>query len=67
MDYMTLAQMAEHLGLKDATPLRRLCESGKLRAEKMGKTWLVPNDEVERYKRESLGKRGRRPKQERVI
>lgn len=60
---MTLTQMAEHLGLKDAAPLRRLCESGKLRAEKMGKTWLVPNEEVERYKRESLGKRGRRPKQ----
>jgi excisionase family DNA binding protein len=59
---MTLAQMAEYLGLKDSTPLRRLCESGKLQAEKMGKTWLVPNDEVERYRRESLGKRGRRPR-----
>lgn len=56
---MTLTQMAAHLGLKDATPLRRLCESGKLRAEKMGKTWLVANEEVERYKRENLGRRGR--------
>jgi excisionase family DNA binding protein len=60
---MTLAQMVEHLGLKDATPLRRLCESGKLRAEKMGKTWLVPNDEVERYRLENLGRRGRPSKQ----
>jgi len=56
---MTLTQMAKYLGLKDAAPLRRLCESGKLHAEKMGKTWLVPNTEVERYRKENLGKRGR--------
>jgi excisionase family DNA binding protein len=61
--WMTLAQMATALGLKDAAGLRRLCESGELRAEKIGKTWLVEDDEVDRYRRENLGKRGRPPKQ----
>jgi predicted GIY-YIG superfamily endonuclease len=60
---MTLAQMATALGLKDAAGLRRLCESGAIRAEKLWKTWLVPDDEVERYRLENLGKRGRPPKQ----
>lgn len=61
---MTLTEMAHSLGLKNTTPLRRLCESGALRAEKKGKTWLVPLDEVERYRQERLGKPGpksRRP------
>jgi excisionase family DNA binding protein len=55
---MTLTEMAHSLGLKDTAPLRRLCESGALRAEKKGKTWLVPLDEVERYRGERLGKPG---------
>lgn len=60
---MTLAQMAAALGLKDPAGLRRLCEAGAIRAEKIGKTWLVQEDEVERYRREHLGKRGRPPKE----
>ncbi len=59
---MTLTQMAERLGLKSTASLRLLCEAGRIEAEKLGKTWLVPDEEVERYRRESLGKRGRRPK-----
>lgn len=58
MEYMTLTQMAEKLGLKSTAALRRLCESGRIAAEKLGKTWLVEIREVERYKREQLGKRG---------
>jgi excisionase family DNA binding protein len=61
VEYMTLTEMAQSLGLKDATPLRRLCEAGKLRAEKKGKTWLVSLAEVERYRSERLGRRGRPP------
>jgi excisionase family DNA binding protein len=62
VDYMTLVEMAEAIGVKSTTALRRLCEQGALRAEKKGKTWLVPIKEVERYKRER--RRGRPPKEE---
>lgn len=57
VDYLTLVEMAEELGVKSTTALRRLCEAGVLRAEKKGKTWLIHTAEVERYKRER--KRGR--------
>ena len=57
---LTLVEMAEELGVKSTTALRRLCEAGVLRAEKKGKTWLIHTAEVERYKRER--KRGRPPK-----
>jgi excisionase family DNA binding protein len=59
MDFMTLVEMAESLGLKDTAPLRRLCEAGKLAAIKKGRDWFVPIAEVERYRSERLGKRGR--------
>jgi len=62
---MTLTEMAQRLGLKDPAGLRRLCEAGTLRAEKVGKTWLVTDAEVARYQREHSGKRGR-PRKERV-
>jgi hypothetical protein len=58
---MTLTEMAQRLELKDTAPLRRLCEAGILvGAEKKGKTWLVPMESVEWYRRERLGKRGTR-------
>lgn len=56
---MTLAQMAEALGLRDTAGLRRSIVAGRLRAELMGKTYIVKDAEVERYRRELLGKRGR--------
>jgi excisionase family DNA binding protein len=58
MDYMTLTEMAAALGLKGTASIRRLILDGKIRAEKMGKTWLVPLSEVERYRVDHLGKRG---------
>lgn len=61
VDYMTLVEMAQTLGVKSTTALRRLCESGTLQAEKKGKTWLVPIKEVERYKRERRRGRPRKP------
>lgn len=60
VEYLTLVEMAEELGVKSTTALRRLCETGVLRAEKKGKTWLIHEAEVKRYKRER--KRGRPPK-----
>jgi hypothetical protein len=62
--FMTLAQMAEALGLRDTAGLRRSIAAGRLRAELMGKTYIVKDAEVERYRRELLGKRGRPRKPE---
>lgn len=56
---MTLAQMADELGLRDTAGLRRSIAAGRLRAELMGKTYIVAEAEVERYRRETLGKPGR--------
>ncbi len=55
---LTLAQAAERLGLGAAT-LRHQVHNGRLAATLYGKTWLVTEEEVERYRRESLGKPGR--------
>lgn len=59
---MTLSQMAERLGLESTSALRRLCELGSIKADKLGKTWLVKISEVDRYERERLGKRGHKIK-----
>lgn len=57
--YMTLSQMAVSLGLRDTAGLRRSIAAGRLRAELMGKTYIVKDEEVERYRLETLGKPGR--------
>lgn len=56
--YMTLAEMAAALGLKDTSNLRRAIQRGALTAELAGKTYTVKDDEVLRYKRENMGRRG---------
>ena len=58
---MTLKEAAERLGVHHAA-LRNQARKGVLRAFKMGRDWLVTEEEVERYRREHLGKRGRRKK-----
>lgn len=57
---LTLAQAATLLGVSAAT-LRQQVRNGRLRARKYGKTWVVTDGEVERYRRESLGHPGRPP------
>jgi excisionase family DNA binding protein len=61
VDYLTLTEMAEAIGVKSTTALRRLCESGALKAEKKGKTWLVHVRDVETYKRRRKRGRPRKP------
>lgn len=56
---MTLAEMAKKLGLKDTSTLRGMIALGRLKAEKVGKTYLVTDEEMERYRREHLGRQGR--------
>lgn len=58
---LTLQQAAARLGLSPST-LRHQAQSGKLRATLMGKTYVVSEREVERYRREHMGKVGRTPK-----
>lgn len=53
---LTLAAAAARLGLSPTT-LRVQVRNGKLRARKVGRDWTVSEREVERYRRESLGKR----------
>ena len=52
---MTLIQAAAFLGVTAAT-LRQQIANGKLRATKRGRDWWVTPKEVERYRRESLGR-----------
>lgn len=57
-DILTLAEAG---ALLDRSPdtLRRQVQRGRLRARLIGKTWVTTRDEVERYRRESLGQAGR--------
>ena len=58
MAEITLAQAADELGL-GASTLRAQVKHGRLRARLVGKTWVVTEDEVERYRRDSRGRVGR--------
>jgi excisionase family DNA binding protein len=55
---LTLAEAAEQLGLPAST-LRHQVQVGRMRARLMGKTYVVTQGEVERYRATSLGKPGR--------
>jgi hypothetical protein len=57
-DIITLAEAGALLGLAPVT-LRAQATRGVLRARRIGKTWVTTREEVERYRREHLGKRGR--------
>ena len=56
---LTLTEAAALLGVAAST-LRHQIRNGKMRARLVGKTWVVTEREVERYRIDSLGKR--RPK-----
>lgn len=52
---LTLSEAAASLGVA-ASSLRHQIANGKLRARKIGPVWTVSEREVERYRRESLGR-----------
>lgn len=56
MPLMTLRSASERLGITPDT-LRAQIRRGRLRAKKLGRDWLVERAEVDRYRRESLGRR----------
>lgn len=55
---LTLTEAADRLGLAAST-LRHQVQAGRLWARLIGKTYVVTEREVERYRREHLGKPGR--------
>ena len=55
---LALAQADVQLGVA-ASALRHQVAKGALRADLIGKTWVVTPTEVERYRREHLGRIGR--------
>lgn len=65
---LTLVEAAARLGLSPST-LRHQARTGRLRARLIGKTYVVSEREVERYRAESKGKPGRRvgPKMARQV
>lgn len=56
---MTTVEVARSLGIDPAT-VRQQIAAGRLRATKVGRDWAIAPSEVERYRRESRGKPGRR-------
>jgi excisionase family DNA binding protein len=56
---VTVEQFANALNLAQAT-VRRQIANGRLKATKRGRDWDIPDDEIVRYRAESLGQPGRR-------
>lgn len=58
MKSLTVTEAASSLGLSRSTLLHQI-KNGAIKATKVGPIWTITEREVERYRRESLGKRGR--------
>lgn len=56
---MTLTEAAVRLGVAPTT-LRHQIANGRFRAVKVGRDWMVSDDEVQRYAALSRGRPGRR-------
>ena len=55
---LTLTEAADELGLAAST-LRHQVQAGRLRARLIGKTYVITEGELARYRAEHLGKPGR--------
>jgi len=58
---LSITEAAAILGISRET-LQRQARKGVLRAERVSAGWIVTDREVERYRREHLGKVGPKPK-----
>ncbi len=56
---MTLSEAAAELNHKDSASLRMAINRGKLKAEMIGKTYIITREEFDRYKAQSAWKQGR--------
>jgi excisionase family DNA binding protein len=50
-NYLTTEETAKRLDVS-VRQVQNLITDGKLKAERVGREWLIPLDEVERYQRE---------------
>jgi excisionase family DNA binding protein len=57
---MTITEAAEYLGLKSTSTLRMQIARGALAAELVGKTYIIKDEEVERYRKMHLHQQGKR-------
>jgi hypothetical protein len=57
VEVLTLKEAGDRLGISHVT-LRLQAKKGAFGATLSGHQWMVTSDEVERYRRENLGKRG---------
>jgi excisionase family DNA binding protein len=58
--YMTVREAAHILGVTERT-IRYRCENGLLKAEHIGRAWVIPVREVERCRSLPPPKRGPKP------
>lgn len=58
MKSLTVTEAAESLGVNRSTLLHQI-KNGAIKASRVGPLWVITEKEVERYRRDSLGKRGR--------
>jgi excisionase family DNA binding protein len=58
---VTVTEAAERLGVSPRT-LQEQIKRGRLKAARHGPIWWITDAEVERYRRESVGKPGRKGK-----
>jgi excisionase family DNA binding protein len=52
---LTVTEAAERLGLSRSTVLNQI-RAGAIRSERIGRLWVISEDEVERYRREHRGR-----------
>jgi excisionase family DNA binding protein len=49
-DYLTIAEVADEIREKPDT-VRRRCKTGQIKAIKLGKSWRIPREELDRFMR----------------
>jgi len=52
--FYSTTEMAKIVGREEST-IRRKCESGEIRAEKIGGVWIIPASSVKRYRHAKPG------------
>ena len=60
MTFLTTAQVAARLN-RDASQVRRWCESGKLPAQKFGRAWMIDESALEEFERPKRGRPKKKP------
>lgn len=57
--YVTLPELARRAGMRSTGGLRTQIERGVLKAQKVGRDWLVREEDAQAYLDNHVGKRGR--------